>query len=92
MINENKEAGKTRKIFEGKILIDYKIVNIKDCSPAISEITLSTTIEHDNKRHEKQFVLRFIYEGNNGEILIFGDKGGQWRFIENFFHQIEYIF
>lgn len=91
-INENREAGKTRKIFDGKTLIDYKIVAIKDCSPAISEITLSTTIEHDKKLHEKQLVLRFIYEGNKGEILIFGDKGGQWRFIENFFHQIEYIF
>lgn len=91
-INENKEAGKISKIFEGKVLLDYKIVKITDCSPAISEITLSTTFRHDNKRHEKQLVLRFIYEGNKGEILIFGDKGGRWRFIENFFHHIEYPF
>lgn len=91
-INEKKEAGKTRKVFEGKKLIDYRIVKISDCSSAITEVTLSTTIEHNNKRHEKQFTLRFIYEGANGEILIFGEKDGQWKFMENFFHKIEYIY
>jgi hypothetical protein len=91
-INENIEAGKTRKIFEGKKLLNYKIVKVVDCSPAISEITLALTIEHDNKQHDKHITLRFIYDGPKGEILIFGDTGGQWRFIENFFHQIQYIY
>lgn len=91
-INEKLEAGKTRKIFEGKKLLDYKIVKVVDCSPAITEVTLAMTIEHDNKQHNKEITLRFIYDGPKGEILIFGDTGGQWRFIENFFHQIQYIY
>lgn len=91
-VNEKIEAGKTRKIFEGKKLLDYKIVKVVDCSPAITEVTLATTIEHDNKQHNKEITLRFIYDGPKGEILIFGDTGGQWRFIENFFHQIQYIY
>ncbi len=91
-INEKIEAGKTRKIFEGKKLLDYKIVKVVDCSPAITEVTLAITIEHDNKQHDKEITLRFIYDGPKGEILIFGETGGQWRFIENFFHQIQYIY
>lgn len=91
-INEKLEAGKTRKIFEGKKLLDYKIVKVVDCSPAITEVTLAMRIEHDNKQHNKEITLRFIYDGPKGEILIFGDTGGQWRFIENFFHQIQYIY
>lgn len=91
-INEKLEAGKTRKIFEGKKLLDYKIVKVVDCSPAITEVTLAMSIEHDNKQHNKEITLRFIYDGPKGEILIFGDTGGQWRFIENFFHQIQYIY
>lgn len=91
-VNEKKEAGRIRKVFEGKKLLEYKIVKVADCSPAITEVTLATTIEHDNKQHDKQITLRFIYEGTKGEILIFGDTGGQWKFIENFFHQIEYIY
>lgn len=91
-INESKEAGKARKVFEGKKLVDYKIFAIKDCSPAITEVTLTTVIEHDSKKHDKQITLRFIYEGKDNEILIFGDIDGKWRFIENFFHQIEFIY
>lgn len=91
-VNEKTEAGKTRKIFEGKKLLDYKIVKVVDCSPAITEVTLAMTIEHDSKQHDKEITLRFIYDGPKGEILIFGDTDGQWRFIENFFHQIQYIY
>lgn len=91
-VNEKKEAGKTRKVFAGKKLLDYKIVKVADCSPAITEVTLSATIEYEQKQHVKQIILRFIYEGTKGEILIFGDIGGQWKFIENFFNQIECIY
>ena len=59
-----------------------------DCSPAITEVTLAITIEYDSKLHDKQITLRFIYDGAKGEILIFGDIRGQWRFIENFFHKL----
>ena len=91
-INEKKEAGKVRKVFNGKKLLDYKIIKITDCSPAISEIILMVTIDYENKKFNKQFTLRFIYQDSNGNILIFGDRNGLWKFIESFFHQIEYIY
>lgn len=90
--NEKKEASKVRKSFEGKKLIDYSITQIKDCSPAITEVTLFLLIENKGKHHEKNVTLRFIYKDQHNKMLIFGDKGGQWKFIENFFYQIEYIY
>lgn len=91
-INLKKEAGKVRKALEGKSIKDYRIVKIIDCSPAISEVTLGISILFNNELFEKEITLRLIYEGDNYEILIFGDKGGQWRFIDSFFHQVEYLF
>jgi hypothetical protein len=91
-ISEKKEAGKVRKVFNSKKLLDYKIIKTTDCSPAITEVILMISIEYENKRYNKHLTLRFIYEDSNGDILIFGDKNGRWKFIENFFHQIEYIY
>lgn len=90
--SEKKEAGKVRKILGDKKLKNYKITNVNDCSPAISEITFEISLEYENSTYEKQITLRFIYEGLNGDILVIGDQGGQWKFIENFFHKLEYIY
>lgn len=91
-VNWGKEAGKVRKIFQNKVLKDYAITNIKDCSPAITEVTLSVEIIYEEKEYNKEITLRLIYDGLNGEILVFGDKGGQWKFIESFFHKIDYLY
>lgn len=84
------EAGKVRKVFENKILSDFKIIKIEDTSASISEVTLNVTFEHNAKPYTKEITLRFIYEGTDAEILIHGETGGQWKFIENFFHLIRY--
>lgn len=92
-INVNKEAKKVRAIFQNKALKEFSIIKIEDCSPAITEVTLNTIVEYDGKDHALELVLRFIYKGkNDDEILIFGDKGGQWRFIHSFFNKIEFLY
>lgn len=88
--DRNSEAGKIRKILATKKLLDYKLENINDCSPAISEITINCKIEFNAKEYEKKFKLRFIYGNEMGEILIIGDKNGQWKFLD-FLTQIEYL-
>jgi hypothetical protein len=87
-LDENAEAGKIRKILYNKKLIDYKIIKVVDCSPAISEITLVFNFEMENIIREKEITIRFIYGKENGEILIIGDKNGQWKFL-NFLTQLE---
>lgn len=90
-LNDKNEAGTIRKVFEGKRLTDYKIIKVVDCSPVITEVSLDLSIEYENMQYSKQISLRFIYQGLNNEILVFGDTGGQWRFIDMLFNQIEYL-
>ena len=90
-LDENAEAGKIRKILNNKKLIDYKIIKVVDCSPAISEITIIFSFEIENKIQEKEITIRFIYGNEKGEILIMGDKNGQWKFL-NFLTQLEYFY
>jgi hypothetical protein len=90
-ISENKEAGRLREIFKDKKLIDYKIIKISDCAPIITEITLSITVEYNNEKYSKEITLRFLYEGVEGNILISGDTGGKWKFIQAFLSHIEFI-
>ena len=85
------EAGKIRKIFEGKSLSDYKIVNIVDCAPAISEVTLNVSVMVKGKSHNQDIVLRFIYSSPQDEPLVFGEEGGEWKFIEFVLYKIEVI-
>lgn len=90
-LDENAEAGKIRKILNNKKLIDYKIIKVVDCSPAISEITIIFSFEIENKTQEKEITIRFIYGNERGDILIIGDKNGQWKFL-NFLTQLEYFY
>lgn len=85
-----KEAVKDRNAFESKVLLEYKVLRINDCASSISEVNLFVSFEHIDKQYNKEITLRFIYEGMDGEMLIIGETGGQWKFIENFFDQIEY--
>ena len=45
-----KFAGRIRKIFEGKKLIDYRFIKIQDKAAAISEIDVELTFEKDGAR------------------------------------------
>lgn len=90
-INWNKEAGKVRKVFENKELKDFEITSIKDYSIVVSEVTLSVEILYEEKEYKKDITLRFIYEGPNGELVVFGEEGGKWKFIESFFNTINFI-
>jgi len=76
-----------RRIFDHKNILDYSIVSIEDKAPIISHITLSMLIEHDKNKYSKEIEFRMIYEGDN---VIHGDKGGQWKLV-NGYHHIEYM-
>lgn len=90
-VNEHQEAGRLKKIFNNKNLLEYRLIRVEDKSPAISEITIWIKVEFNNVMHEKDLTLRFIFEGPDKGYSIMGDKEGQWRFIENFY-PIELIF
>lgn len=88
-VNYKAETGKVRQILGDKHLIDYKILKIVDCAPAISEVTFEVVILYNEVKYQKEINLRLIYQDENGTPLIFGDKKGKWLFIDAFFYTLD---
>ena len=76
-----------KKIFEHKKLLDYKIVKIEDKAPIITHISLELVIEYKSSIFTKIIEFRMIYEGDN---VLNGDKGGQWRLV-NGYYDLEFL-
>jgi hypothetical protein len=77
-ITQKQQIGRIRTLFSGKQLKEYKIMDVQDKAPAISEVTVQTTIEVADKFFERKLSLRMYYKG---ELLIIGDPGGKWGFV-----------
>ncbi len=90
-INLGQEAGRVREIFDKKKLQEYQIESIEDCAPAITEVMVNVKFVFEENVFQIEIKLRMIYQNENGENLVFGQEGGEWKFIESFFfHKIEY--
>lgn len=90
--NFKKEAGRVRQVFEGKDLKNYEIVSIEHLAPAIAEIKMKVDVSFQEKEYTKEIMLRLIYQNEDGETMVFGQKGGKWKFVDAFFFsKIEYI-
>lgn len=90
-VSLGKEAKRIRELLDNKKLIDFEITKINDKSPTISEITIKVGYDLNDETVTKSIILRFICEGNNGEISIIGDKNCTWRFIDNFFYDLDIV-
>lgn len=91
-INLGHEAGRVRKIFGEKILKGYELISIEDCAPAITEVNVKVQIKFGQKDFNLEIKLRMLYQNDQGENLIFGEPGGEWKFIDSFFFsKIEYL-
>lgn len=86
----SKEAGKLREILSDKQLIDFTIKNIDDQSPAISEITIHLNYTLNQKKMSKEITLRFICQGKDGRVGIFGDADSKWEFIDHVLFTLDF--
>lgn len=84
------EAKRIRGLLDNKKLNNYELVKIDDKSPAISEVIVQFVYEFNSELVTKSITLRFICEGDNGEVGIIGDKNCSWKFIDNFFYELDY--
>ena len=76
-----------RRVFEHKKLLNYRITNIEDKAPVISEVYVDITVEYNNQQFHTKQKYRMKYEGEN---IIHGDEGGEWKIV-NGYHELEYI-
>lgn len=79
----SKRAGEIREQFQGKILTDFKFVEINDLAAAMTEISLELNIQYEEKRIAKEIGVKIINEDQNGNPVIRGEPGGNWLIIEN---------
>jgi len=84
----SKRAGEVRLNFIGKYLEGYKILEIKDEAPAITEITVEVTVTNRNKFLTKKFDVRMIHEDSEGNPKLREESDGNWHIIEHSFMPI----
>ncbi|ADZ09360.1 SEC-C motif domain protein [Methanobacterium lacus] len=78
-------AGKfSREIFNKKNLKSFKILEIIDEAPAISEIKTELVIEKKERQLKKEITFRIIYEDEKGQPEIRTMNNGSWKFISCF--------
>ena len=71
-------------------MIDFSIQKIDDQSPAISEITIHVNYTLNQKKMSKEITLRFICQGRNGQVGIFGDADIKWEFIDHVLYTLNF--
>lgn len=72
--------------------MDFKLVNIYDNAPAISEIEvlLEFEREEDNTHFEVLHKFRMCYEDENGETVPRGYKEAEWKIMIHTIRELEY--
>lgn len=87
-----KLAGKLREVFEGKKLVDYKLVNIYDNASAVSEVETELIFEYeaDGKQVTDNRTFRLMYQDEEGNPIPRGYKDAEWMVTFDF-RNIEYL-
>ncbi|MBT2663883.1 hypothetical protein [Bacillus sp. ISL-45] len=87
-----KMAGNLREVFEGKKLVDYKLVNVYDNASAVSEIETELIFEReeDGKQVTDHRTFRLVYQDEDNNPIPRGFKQAEWKVAFDF-HNIEYI-
>ena len=78
-----KLAGRIRKIFEGKKLIDYRFIKIQDKAAAISEINVELTFEKDGDRSVHERTFRLIFQDEDCKPRVRNQNEGNWKILMN---------
>lgn len=90
-VNNQKEAGIIRKIFEGKVLNNFKLILIKHTSPALCDVEIEIDFNFENSNFKKKMKMRLIYKSIEKETLVYGQKNGNWKFLGSYmFSDIQY--
>ncbi|KAF5430599.1 hypothetical protein C5S36_12680 [Candidatus Methanophagaceae archaeon] len=79
-----KLAGRIRKIFEGKKLIDYRFIKIQDKAAAISEIDVELTFEKDGASSVHERTFRLIFQDEDCTPRVRNQNGGNWKILIDF--------
>lgn len=87
----SKWAGELRQVFEGKHLIKYELIEVKDIAAAVSEIKVFLEFKSEKDLLFKDIrVFRLLYQDTQSNPVIRGYSDGEWKILFNFY-DIEYL-
>ena len=85
-----KIAKEVREIFQQKQMTNFKIINIRDEAPAISEIDTALTFELNSNEVIHNHTFRLIYQDDECNSYVRGHDKGMWKILWNFY-PIEFV-
>lgn len=88
--NIGKEAKRVREVLSNKLLLSFRILSVEDKAPAISEILVHVSFNYNGKTINKDINIRLICEGLNDSCSMIGEEDANWKFIDNFFYNLEF--
>lgn len=80
-----KIAQEVREVFQGKKMTNFRIINIRDEAPAISEIDTVLTFELDGNEITYEHIFRLIYQDDKCNSYVRGQKEGMWKILWSFY-------
>jgi len=87
---KGKKAGLARDDFGKYIPSSFKLISVKDETPAISNVKIELMFTFDHRKVVKTIDVRTNYLDDNNKPLVSSQAGGYWRIIQNSFSEILY--
>ena len=78
--DDTSQIGDIRNDFSELKIDSFRIVEIKDCAPAISEVFVEVKILQRSNSLKRSCKFRLLYE-NEGETAVFGHLSGEWKIV-----------
>lgn len=85
-----KKAGQVKQDFGYLDLTSYKIEAVEDKAASASHVLVRLEISTQSEPRIEEVWVRAIYQDQENNPLIRGDKGGNWKIVQNSFSKIIY--
>lgn len=86
--SSGKKAGLTRENFEKHTPISFKILDVKDTTPALSHVITELHIKAEDQTQTFQISIYTEYQDSEGDLEVRSIPNGQWKIIQNSFEDI----
>jgi len=85
---QGKKSGLARQDFGNYIPVSFKILDVKDTSPALSHVITELHIKTEDQTKMFQISIHTEYQNSEGDLEVRSIPNGQWKIIQNSFKDI----
>lgn len=88
--SKGKKAGNAKKDFGCRVLTAYRVIEISEQTPAISQIEVDLILQSEQATETVRVSVRLIYSDTANEAAIWGHGAGSWKIVQNGFGKVIY--